>query len=77
MISEHDPVTNRFISVPRDMGELNCAAYIAGIIAGVLEGQDFPARVTAHLVEVEGSVRPKTVYLIKFSAEVMAREAAA
>lgn len=41
MIHEKEPVTNAFVSVPSDMGQLNCAAYIAGIIAGVLDGASF------------------------------------
>jgi len=38
MIHEMEPVTNTFVTVPRDMGSVNVAAYIAGIIRGVLEG---------------------------------------
>ena len=37
MIYENNPITNAFISVPSDMGQLNCAAFIAGIIAGILD----------------------------------------
>eukprot|EP01039_Chlorochromonas_danica_P007734 gene7734-8545_t len=72
MIHESSPVTNAFISVPADMGHLNCAAYIAGIIAGVLDSARFPAQVSAHSLEMEGNER--TVFLIKFSQEVMSRE---
>ncbi len=68
------------------MGQLNCAAFLAGIIAGVLDSAKFvidllcsffsyfpkDAKVTAHLVhQPEGD---RTVFLIKFSPEVMARE---
>ena len=66
--------------------------YISGIIAGVLEGAGFPARVTAHSVSLEdGEVAPaassgatanlslpprkeKAVFLVKFSASVLARD---
>ena len=41
MIHENSPVTNAFVSVPSDMGQLNCAAYFAGIIAGVLDSARF------------------------------------
>jgi len=41
MIHENAPVTNAFVSVPADMGQLNCAAFIAGIIAGALESTKF------------------------------------
>lgn len=52
MISDHDPVTNRFISVPRDMGKINCAAYIAGIIEGILAGQGFVSVVDSGVIGV-------------------------
>ena len=41
MIHESSPVTNAFVSVPADMGQLNCAAFLAGIIAGVLDSARF------------------------------------
>ena len=41
MIYETAPVTNQYISVPPDLGHLNCAAYIAGVVAGILDGANF------------------------------------
>ena len=41
MIHESSPITNTFVSVPADMGQLNCAAYLAGLIAGVLDSAKF------------------------------------
>ena len=41
MIHESAPVTNTYVSVPADMGQLNCAAFLAGIIAGVLDSSRF------------------------------------
>lgn len=41
MIHENSPITNTFISVPADMGQLNCAAYLAGIVSGILESCRF------------------------------------
>ena len=41
MIHESAPVTNTYVSVPADMGQLNCAAFLAGIIAGVLDSARF------------------------------------
>lgn len=35
------PMTNSFVSVPADLGQLNCAALVAGVIAGVLDGASF------------------------------------
>lgn len=81
MITDNDPVVNTYIGVPKEMSQLNCAAYVAGIIEGVCDGAEFPARVTAHSVgeEEEGSQSGqmwpgKTVFLVKFSEEVMERE---
>ncbi len=74
MIHETTPVTNTFVSVPEDMGSFNCASFIAGIIAGVLDSALFPATVTAHLVSKEDGSPATTVYLIKFNPEVIDRE---
>jgi hypothetical protein len=41
MIHENSPVTNAFVSVPADMGQLNCASYLAGLIAGILDSASF------------------------------------
>ena len=41
MIHELNPITNAFVSVPATMGQLNCASFIAGIIAGVLDSAKF------------------------------------
>jgi hypothetical protein len=32
MISDTDIIVNKFVSVPRDMGDLNCASFVAGIV---------------------------------------------
>lgn len=44
MISDRDLLVNRFISVPKDMGQLNCGAFVAGIVKGVLDSAGFPSR---------------------------------
>jgi trafficking protein particle complex subunit 5 len=41
MIHEFSPITNSFVSVPSDMGHFNCASFLAGIIAGVLDSAKF------------------------------------
>lgn len=48
MISDYDLFVNKYISVPKDMGALNCAAFVAGIVKGVLDGAGFPARFLQH-----------------------------
>ncbi|KAK8067118.1 trafficking protein particle complex subunit 5 protein [Apiospora hydei] len=90
MIIDNEPLVNRYISVPRDMSQLNCAAFVAGIIEGVCDGSAFPARVTAHSVgkqqaapaadggEDTGEGKEmwpgRTVFLVKFAPEVLERE---
>ena len=89
MIVDYEPITSTYVSVPSDLGQLSVDAYISGIIAGVLDGAGFPARVTAHSVTVEegenakGSSIPnlparrdKAVFLVKFDKDVLARDAA-
>ncbi|KAA8910423.1 NO signaling/Golgi transport ligand-binding domain-containing protein [Sphaerosporella brunnea] len=74
MLIDHDPVVNSHISVPKEMSQLNCAAFVAGIIEAVLDGSLFPCRVTAHSVFSE-QFPSKTVFLIKFEESVLEREA--
>ena len=50
MLSDQDVMVNRFISVPKDMGQLNCAAFVAGVLKGALHGAGFPAR-SAHTLK--------------------------
>jgi len=73
MVNESDPLVNKFISVPRELGALNCAAFVAGVIKGVLDAAGFPANVNAHSVPAEGQPN-RTVFLIKLQPEVLARE---
>lgn len=75
MISDNEPLVNKFISVPKDMSSLNCAAFVAGIIEAMLEGSQFPAKVTAHSTPIPGFPL-RTTFLIKFDASVMEREKA-
>ncbi|KAF7727002.1 TRAPP subunit trs31 [Apophysomyces ossiformis] len=73
MISDNDPVLSRYISVPKELSQLNCNAFIAGIVEAVLDGCQFPARVTAHTVPVDGFPQ-RTTILIKLEKEVLQRE---
>lgn len=74
MIIDNEPLVNQYISVPREMSQLNCAAFVAGVVEGVCDGAHFPASVTAHTV-AEGDMWPgKTVFLVKFRPEVVERE---
>mmetsp|Transcript_5129 Transcript_5129/g.11491 ORF Transcript_5129/g.11491 Transcript_5129/m.11491 type:complete len:150 (+) Transcript_5129:77-526(+) len=53
MIVEYEPLTSTYVSVPSDLGQLSVDAFLSGIVAGVLDGAGFHARVTAHCVPLE------------------------
>jgi len=73
MIIDNEPLVNTYISVPKEMSQLNCAAYVAGIIEGVCDGCGFEAKVSAH--NQGNDLWPgKTVFLIRFEESVMERE---
>jgi hypothetical protein len=41
MISENALVVTKFISTPKDYAGLNCAAFVAGIVEGILDAAEF------------------------------------
>ncbi|KAJ1496910.1 TRAPP subunit trs31 [Coelomomyces lativittatus] len=73
MISDNDLLVNKFVSIPKDLSQLNTGAYVAGLIEAILDGSGFPARVTAHTVPIEGYPY-RTTILIKFDSKVIERE---
>lgn len=74
MISDDDLFVSRFASVPKEMGHLSLDAFVAGVVAGALGAEGFPARVTAHRVgNGQGSSR-RTTILIKVAPSVLERE---
>jgi len=73
MIIDNTPLTNHYISVPKEMSQLSVAAYIAGIIEGVCDGAGFECKASAHNTGTD--VWPnRTVFLIKFEDHVLERE---
>jgi len=76
-IEERDPLVNNFVSIPEDYGSMNCAAFVAGIISGVLNSSGFPAKVNVYSRELpERSYPPLTIYYIEFDESVRLREKA-
>jgi len=73
MIIDNDPVVTRSISVPRDMSQLSCSSFTAGIVEAVLDGLGFPARVTAHNTPTSDFPLRNTI-LIKLEKSVLERE---
>eukprot|EP00808_Paulinella_micropora_P010225 g50892.t1 len=64
-IFDKDPVTNKFVSLPKEMGQFNCAAFIAGIINGMLDGAEFKCTVKA----LWSTGQTRTVYVVKLGKE--------
>ena len=62
MVVDSAPLVNQFVSVPANLGALDCAALMAGVIAGILDASYFAAKCTAHPREEGG-----TVFLIRIS----------
>ncbi|KAF9056417.1 TRAPP complex subunit trs31 [Panaeolus papilionaceus] len=73
MIIDNDPPIERHISVPRDMSQLSCSSFTAGIVEAVLDGLCFPARVTAHNTPTSQHANRITI-LIKLEKSVLERE---
>ena len=44
MISDCDLFVTKYVSVPKDLGTFTPAAFVAGVVKGVLDGAGFPAR---------------------------------
>ena len=53
--------------MPKDKGSLNCASYATGIIEAVLDGANFPAKVSAHW-------HNGTTFMVKFDKQVISRD---
>lgn len=73
MLTLNSPPLTQHISIPRDLSQLSCEAFTAGIVEGVLDGLEVPARVTAHTVPTD-QYPQRTVILIKLDQSVMDRE---
>lgn len=73
MICDKHILLNKFISVPKDYGNINCASYAAGIVEGLLCSSEFPAEVTAHTIHEKDQTSNTTIF-IKFYPEVVERE---
>lgn len=50
MIIDNEPSIERYISVPRDMSQLSCSSFTAGIVEAVLDGLGFVSFASVSLV---------------------------
>ncbi|KAK5115800.1 hypothetical protein LTR85_009394 [Meristemomyces frigidus] len=75
MIVDNEPVVNTYVTIPREMSQLNCAAFVAGVVEGVCDAAGFGTEgVSAHWAEGEEMWPGKTIFLLRFREEVMERE---
>jgi hypothetical protein len=85
MITDNDPLVSQYVSVPKEIRDFNPGALVAGIMEGVCDGAGFATTggrgvgVSAHWAQGEGEGSEgmwpsKTVFLIRFSPEVLERE---
>ncbi|CAG8455705.1 4884_t:CDS:2 [Funneliformis caledonium] len=73
MISDNDPLISKYISVPKELSELNCNSFLAGIVEAILDGSQFPSRVTAHSLPIDGFPLRTTIF-IQLDKEILQRE---
>lgn len=57
-IIEKEPLVNKFISVPKDKGNLNCAIFVGGIIEGILNSSGFVSNGRYQLIII---TTPQTI----------------
>jgi hypothetical protein len=76
MIIDNEPLVNSYISIPKEMSQLNCAAFVAGIIEGMCDASGFSTDgVTAHWAGEGDELWPgKTIFLLRFKESVVERE---
>ena len=73
MIIDNMPLVSKFISIPKEYGNLNCSAFVAGIVEGALDSAGFHSTVVAHSAPVDG-LPLRTVFLVKFDSLLFTRE---
>ena len=78
MIRDADPLAGHYVSMPRELARINVAAFQAGGVRGLLEALGLPCdSVQAVAVPAPAPLvnpRDGVVFLIRFGAEVIARE---
>eukprot|EP01056_Protomagalhaensia_sp_Gyna25_P001852 Protomagalhaensia_sp_Gyna_25__1851@NODE_1981_length_1368_cov_14_777276_g1631_i0_p2_GENE_NODE_1981_length_1368_cov_14_777276_g1631_i0NODE_1981_length_1368_cov_14_777276_g1631_i0_p2_ORF_typecomplete_len205_score26_55TRAPP/PF04051_16/7_5e33PLDc_3/PF13918_6/0_17_NODE_1981_length_1368_cov_14_777276_g1631_i07521366 len=76
MINDKKFLLTRHTTAPRGEGFINCGAFGAGLIEGILCGAEFPASVAAHIVpdSTKGGTGRALTFFIRFVPEVLSRE---
>lgn len=52
MIIDNDPPIERYISVPRDMSQLSCSSFTAGIVEAVMDGLGLVGRISSFVLSL-------------------------
>lgn len=56
MLTSNQPPLTQHISIPRDLSQLSCEAYTAGLVEGVLDGLEvvsaIPCELFAHITDL-------------------------
>ncbi|KAK3059007.1 Trafficking protein particle complex subunit 31 [Extremus antarcticus] len=78
MIIDNEPLVNTYISIPKEMSQLNCAAFVGGIIEGMCDAAGFSTdAVSVHSAGEGDEMWPgKTIFLVRFKESVVEREEA-
>ena len=75
LLIENSPIVLRYIPESSDKKNPTCAVFVGGIIKGILDAADFPAKIEVQSPPNDGrSVYPKTVYIVEFEDFVIQRE---
>lgn len=65
MIVDNEPPLSRYFAPPRDLANITCGSFVAGMIMAALVASGFQCLVTAHLQPLAAHMT-RTVYLVRF-----------
>eukprot|EP01064_Diplonema_japonicum_P009609 TRINITY_DN17083_c0_g1_i2.p2 TRINITY_DN17083_c0_g1~~TRINITY_DN17083_c0_g1_i2.p2 ORF type:complete len:127 (+),score=38.57 TRINITY_DN17083_c0_g1_i2:259-639(+) len=72
-ILDTDPVVSHFVCNPPEFKKLSSTAFVAGIVAGMLDSAEFPAEVTAFAKNSDDTRSREIVFEIHFKKHVLQR----
>ena len=75
MIKEENSICNRFACLPRGQKHINCSAFTAGIVEGLLNAAGYACKVNATFDYEDSTCNDdpveRTAYIIYFAPEVV------
>lgn len=78
MLKEENSLCNRYACLHRGQKSVNCSAFAAGLVEGLLNAAGFSCRVIAYFDSDDGkgeNFEEKTTYVIYFAPEIVERDA--